>query len=362
MISVFSRRFNHIDKKHVNICLKSNWISSNGPYSKKLSKKIKSLFDANVSFVSSGTAAIECALNAVNVKKGDEVIIPSFTIVSCLNTVLRLGAKPVIIDVNKKTWLPNEEDIVKKINKKTKAILVVHSFGNCVNVFKLKKLINNKRIKIIEDCAEAFGAKIGNVLAGTMGDISTFSFYANKTITAGEGGMVITKNKGFFLKVEKYKNLFFGKKERFNHEEIGFNYRMTDLQAALAFSQFLQYKKNIDIMKKNIRIYKKFLNTENIEFQKINTKCKNVWWMFAFVLKKHKASDLINYLKKNNIDSRNLFKPLDTMKFYKKKTGIRSKNSEYLYKQGLYIPSGYDLSISQIKKVCKICNNFFKKN
>ncbi len=272
-----------------------------------------------------------------------------------------MGAKPVVVDVNKETWLTNEEDIVKKINKKTKAILVVHSFGNCVDVIKLKRLIKNKKIKIIEDCAEAFGAEIRNKLAGTMGDISTFSFYANKTITAGEGGMVITKKKDFFLRVEKYKNLFFGQKERFNHEEIGFNYRMTDLQAALAYSQFLQYKKNMSIMKRNISIYKKFLNTEKIIFQKINKNCNNVWWMVAFVLKNHKAIDLINFLKKNKIDSRNLFKPLDSMKFFRNKRKIKSKNSEYLYKHGLYIPSGYDLDVSQIKKVSKICNIFFNK-
>ena len=146
-------------------------------------------------------------------------------------------------------------------------------------------MLKNKSIKIIEDCAEAFGAKIENKFAGTLGDISTYSFYANKTITSGEGGMVITNNKNFYYRIEKYKNLFFGNAERFDHDEIGFNYRMTDLQASLAYSQFLQLNKNMSIIKKNFRLYKKFLNTKFITFQKINKNCKNVWWMFAFILK-----------------------------------------------------------------------------
>ena len=129
MIPVFSRKFNKVDKKHINICLKNNWVSSNGPYTQALSKKIKKKFNSRfVSFVSSGTAALECAFSAINLKKGDEVIIPSFTIVSCLNTVLRFGAKPVIIDVDKETWLPREENIIKQVTHKTKAILVVHIF------------------------------------------------------------------------------------------------------------------------------------------------------------------------------------------------------------------------------------------
>ena len=304
---------------------------------------------------------MECAFSAINLKKGDEVIIPSFTIVSCLNTVLRFGAKPVIIDVDKETWLPREENIIKQVTHKTKAILVVHIFGNCVNVKKIKSLLKNKSIKIIEDCAEAFGAKIENKFAGTLGDISTYSFYANKTITSGEGGMVITNNKNFYYRIEKYKNLFFGNAERFDHDEIGFNYRMTDLQASLAYSQFLQLNKNMSIMKKNVRLYKKFLNTKFITFQKVNNNCKNVWWMFAFILKKHFAKDLISYLKQHKIDSRNLFKPLNSMKFFKGKKKLKSNNSMYLYDHGLYIPSGYDLSLNQIKKISTICNNFFKK-
>ncbi len=361
-ISVFSRKFGTLDEKFALKALRNNWISSNGPFSKKLENFIKRKFKIkHVSLVSSGTSAIECALKAVNVKKGDEVIVPSFTIVSCLNSILKFGAKPIIVDVKKDSWLPSLEEIESKISKKTKAIIVVHIFGNVFNVSELKKRIS-KKIKIIEDCAEAPFAKLKKRYVGTLGDLGTFSFYANKTITSGEGGMVITKNKDFYKTIEKYKNLYFGNKnlERFEHDDIGYNFRMTDLQAAIAYSQAIKAKENLLKMKKNVTLYKKYLDKESIIFQKIDKNVKNVWWMIAFVLKKKKANDLIKFLTKRKIDSRKLFKPLNELK-YIKKINLKCPNSKYLYDHGLYIPSGFDLTHNQIKRVSKACNDFIRK-
>ncbi|WP_075506018.1 DegT/DnrJ/EryC1/StrS family aminotransferase [Candidatus Pelagibacter communis] len=361
-ISVFSRKFGPLDKKFALKALRNNWISSNGPFSKKLENFIKREFKTDyVSLVSSGTSALECALKAINLKKGDEVIVPAFTIVSCLNTILKFGAKPIIVDVKKETWLPSLDEILSKISKKTKAIIVVHIFGNVLNIPDLKKKISNK-IKIIEDCAEAPFAKFKKKYVGTLGDLGTFSFYANKTITSGEGGMVITRNKNFHKIIEKYKNLYFGDKnlKRFDHEDIGFNFRMTDLQAAVAYSQAINAKKNILKMKKNVILYKKYLDKKSIEFQKIDNHVQNVWWMIAFVMKNKKSDDLIRFLNKKNIDSRKLFKPLNDLKYIKGKKQ-KCPNSKYLYDHGLYIPSGFDLTNNQIKRVSKACNEFFKK-
>jgi perosamine synthetase len=361
-ISVFSRQFGSLDKKFALKALKNNWISSNGPFSKKLENFIKRKFNVKyVSLVSNGTSAIECALKAINVKKGDEVIVPSFTIVSCLNAILKFGAKPIIVDVKKDTWLPSIEEIESRITKKTKAIIIVHIFGNVFNVTGLKKIIS-KKIKIIEDCAEAPFAKLKKRYVGTLGDLGTFSFYANKTITSGEGGMVITKNKYFYETIEKYKNLYFGNKnlKRFEHDDIGFNFRMTDLQAAIAYSQAINANKNLLKMKKNVILYKKYLDKKSIIFQKIDKGVKNVWWMIAFVLKKKKANDLIEYLNKRKIDSRKFFKPLNELK-YIKGTNLKCPNSKYLYDHGLYIPSGFDLTHNQIKRVSKACNDFIRK-
>ncbi len=360
MIPVFSRKFDNKDIYHVKKTLELNWVSSNGNYSKKLIEGIKKKFNTRyVSLVSSGTSALECALKACNIKKGDEIILPAFTIISCLNVILKFGAKPVILDVDINTWLIKEEEIIKNITKKTKAIMIVHIFGNCFNVSKLKKKLPS-RISIIEDCAESIGAKVGKKYVGTFGDVATFSFYSNKTITAGEGGMLWTNSKKKFEIIENYKNLFFGKRERFDHNDIGFNYRMTDLQSALAFSQFKKFEINLKKINKVAKTYKKYLNLDNIKFQQ-NNKCKSVWWMIAFLIKsKAKSKKLMNYLKKHKIDTRNLFKPINEMKFYKK--GEKKINSRYLYDYGLYIPSGYDLTEKKIKYISKKINYFFDRN
>ena len=361
MIPVFSRKFDKKDISAVVKSLKNNWVSANGPYSKKLKDGIKKKFNTKyVSLVSSGTAALECSLKAINVKKGDEIILPAFTIVSCLNVILRFGAIPIIVDVDKDTWLISESEIIKNISKKTKAIMVVHIFGNCFDVESLKKKIN-KKVYIIEDCAEAIGAKKQNKYVGTIGDIGTYSFYSNKTITSGEGGMVWTNNKKLFNRIEGYINLFFGKKERFDHIDIGFNYRMSDLQSALAYSQFKKFNSNIKKINKIASNYQKYLDNKLVIYQK-NNNCSSVWWMIAIVLpNKIIANKLMNYLKSKEIDTRNLFKPLNRMKFLKIKKKD-NKNSDYLYKHGLYLPSGFDLKLKEIKLISKYVNDFILLN
>ena len=361
MIPVFSRKFDNIDISYVKKTLKNNWVSSNGPFSKKLKEEIKKKFKTKyVSLTSSGTTALECALKGAGVKSGDEVIIPAFTIVSCLNVVLRFGAKPIIVDVDKDTWLISEKEILSHITKKTKAIMVVHIFGNCFDVMSLKKKIK-KKINIIEDCAEAIGAKIKGKYVGTIGDIGTYSFYSNKTITSGEGGMVWTNDKKTYEVVESYSNLFFGKKERFDHIDIGFNYRLSDLQCALAFSQIKKFDSNVNKLNQIAEQYKKYLNNNLIKFQKSN-KCKNVWWMIAIVLPDYiLANKLMSFLRSKGIDTRNLFKPLNQMKFLNSNKK-KCMNSNYLYKHGLYLPSGYDLKLNQIIRISKLVNKFISSH
>ena len=361
MIPVFSRKFDKNDIKYVKKTLQNNWVSSNGPFSKRLKeegrKKCKTKY---VSLTSSGTTALECALKAAGIKSGDEVIIPAFTIVSCLNVVLKFGAKPIIVDVNKDTWLISEKEILSHITKKTKAVMVVHIFGNCFDVLSLKKKIN-KKIAIIEDCAEAIGAKIRGKYVGTIGDIGTYSFYSNKTITSGEGGMVWTNNKNLHNTVENYSNLFFGKKERFDHSDIGYNYRLGDMQCALAYSQMKKFDVNVNRLNLIAKQYKKYLNNNLIKFQK-NNRCNSVWWMIAIILPDNiLANKLMTFLKSKDVDTRNLFKPLNQMKFLKidKK---KCKNSNYLYNHGLYLPSGYDLKLNQIIKISDLVNKFLLRN
>ena len=202
IIPVYSRKFDSLEIKYLKNVIKSSWVSSGGYYSSKLASSFSNFIKQDyVSLVSSGTAALETAFAGINLKKNDEVIIPNFTIVSCLNTVLKFGAKPVFVDVDRNTWLMNMQDVKKLITSKTKAILAVNIFGNPVNISDLKKIINNRKIYIIEDCAESLGSKINNKICGSQSDISIFSFYTNKLITSGEGGAVCTSNKKFYKRI-----------------------------------------------------------------------------------------------------------------------------------------------------------------
>ena len=222
----------------VNKTLKSGWISSDGPDVKKFENKFSKYVDRKFSVaVSSGTAALEIAIKALGIKKNDEVLIPNFTIISNAIAVLKQNAKPILIDCNLDNWNINIDDIEKKITKKTKAIIVTHIYSFPNEMEKIIKICNKKNILIIEDAAEVLGLKYKGKKCGSFGDISTFSFYANKQITTGEGGMISLNNLNLYNKCKSLRNLSFGKKNRFNHDDIGWNYRMTNIQASLGFSQ-----------------------------------------------------------------------------------------------------------------------------
>ena len=226
------------DIKSVNNVLKKGWISSDGPevksFEKKFSKKIKQKYSVAVS---NGTAALEIAIRSLNLKKNDEVIIPNFTIISNALAVIKQNAKPVLVDCDMKTWNIKLEDLEKNITKKTKAIIVTHIYSYSNDMDKIMKICKKNKIFLIEDAAEVIGLKYKNKYCGSFGDISTFSFYANKQLTTGEGGMISTSNLKLYKKCKTLRNLCFGSKQRFNHEDIGWNYRITNIQAALGISQ-----------------------------------------------------------------------------------------------------------------------------
>ena len=221
------------DKKLAYEELKKGNISSFGKYNSLFENKFSKYIGKKYGLtVSNGTTALETALFGIGVKPHDEIIIPNFTIISCLNSVLKFNATPVFIDVDENTWNMDSKILEKVINKKTKAIILCHLFGHPADMDKIMKLKKKYNFKIIEDCAESHGARYKNKKIGSFGDISTFSFYSNKIITTGEGGMVLTSNLNYFKRMQGYKNLFFGKKNRFKHENIGYNFRLTNIQAA----------------------------------------------------------------------------------------------------------------------------------
>jgi len=360
------------DKINVKKCLNTGWISSEGSFVKLFERDFSKYINRKYAVaVSSGTAALDIALKSLNFKKNDEVIIPAFSIISTALCVIKLGLKPVLVDCDLYSWNIKIDSLIKKITKKTKAIIITHLYGFPVDMNKILKLSKKKKIKIIEDSAELIGQKYYNKKCGSFGDISTFSFYANKHITTGEGGMILTDNYKLYNKSKSLRNLCFGNdKDRFNHDDIGWNYRLTNLQAAIGCGQL----KNITwIIKRKREIGKLYhsllINNDKIYIQDLdNNFSKNIFWVFGVVIKKEtkiKRDVVIKKLKKLNIQTRNFFHPMHEQKIFKKMNifpkNRKYPNAEFISKNGFYLPSGLGIKDSEIRFVAKSLNKIFNK-
>ena len=360
-IPVNTPLINNDDALSVSKSIKSGWISSEGPSVKEFEKKISKFLNRKFGCaVSSGTAALEIAIKSLNLKKNDEVIMPAFTIISNAMAIVKSSAKPVLVDVDINTWNIKIEDIEKKITKKTKCLMIPHIYGLANDMDKILKITKKYKLYLIEDAAEVFGLKYKNKPCGSFGDISILSFYANKHITTGEGGMLLTNNNKLNEKFKDYRNLCFGtKKNRFNHYDISWNYRYTNIQAALGLNQLKRINK---IIKKKYQIgnyyYKYFKDLKNIILQPNKLSySKNIYWVFGIVLKrnnKKKINEVIKKLAKKNIGTRPFFWPMHKQDAFKNKNYFKKvslPNSEFIAKNGFYLPSGLGITKKELKFV-----------
>jgi len=355
------------DIKSVDNALKLGWISSEGPEVAKFEKQFSKFIGHKFGIaVSSGTAALDIAIKVLNLKKGDEIIIPNFTIISNIIPAINLGLKIKLIDCDIKNWNMNINKTIEAITNRTKAIVVTHIYNYPARIDILKKICKGKKIFLIEDSAESLGQKIYKKKCGSFGDLSTFSFYSNKQITTGEGGMITTNNKNFYLKAKDYRNLCFGKKDRFNHSDIAWNYRITNIQASLGVSQL---KRINSIIKKRHFVGKTYYNflkgNKNIYIPEPEKKfSKNIYWVVAVLITNKKlnldAKKAMKKLARYNIGTRPFFWPMNKQyslkkyKFYKSK---KFKNSNYISKYGFYLPSSLNLKFKEIKYICNCLNN-----
>ena len=361
----------HISKKDINFVNKTlikGWISSNGPEVIKFEKNFSKYVDRKYSVaVSSGTAALEIAVKALGIKKNDEVLIPNFTIISNALAVLRQYAKPVPIDCNLDDWNIIISDIEKKITNKTKAIIVTHIYSFPNDMDKILKICKKKKIFIIEDAAEVLGLNYKNKRCGSFGDISTFSFYANKQVTTGEGGMISVNSLQLYKKCCSLRNLCFGRSNRFDHDDLGWNYRMTNIQAALGLSQL----KNIKyIVNKKMNIgrcyFQKLKNNKNLQIlPPSNLFAKNIYWVVGIVIKKKKiiASKLAKKLEKYGIQTRPFFWPMHKQTIFKKMNMFRNNkfpNSSYISRYGIYLPSYIKLKKKDIDYISSVISKILK--
>ena len=352
------------EKKFVNECLKTNWISSEGKFVKLFEEKFSKFNNRKYGVaVSNGTAALEVAVKSLNLKKNSEVIIPAFSIISTALCVIKAGLKPVLVDCEIDTWNVGVKDVLSKINKNTSAIIITHIYGLPVDLNKILVAAKRSKIKIIEDAAEVIGQTYLGKKCGSFGDVSTFSFYANKHITTGEGGMLLTNKKDIYKKCISLRNLSFSKSyyNRFDHDDIGWNYRITNLQAALGCGQL----KNINWIvrrKREIgnRYYNNFRNLKNIILQKnITSYSKNIYWVFGIVLDERftqKRNNIMNALLKKGIITRPFFVPMHKQTIFKKMNlfkNIKMPISERISSKGFYLPSGLGIKNEEIDYVSK---------
>jgi perosamine synthetase len=308
--------------------------------------------------VCNGTAALETALFAAGVSEGDEVIMPSFTIISCALAAIRLGAIPVLVDVEPETWNMDVEQIESRITSKTKAIMAVHIYGHPVDMDPLLVIAQKRDLIVIEDAAEAHGAEYKGKICGSLGHISAFSFYANKIITTGEGGMVLTSDKQMAERAGSYRNLCFQPGKRFFHTELGYNFRMTNLQAALGVAQMEQINDFISIKRRLGAYYHEQLATiDGIKTQVEKSWAKIVYWMYCIELDQSlevNADEMMMQLRQKGIGTRPFFlglhkqPALHELGLFK---GEQYPVTERISNLGLYLPSGLTLTESQIDEV-----------
>ncbi len=359
-IPVFSIEISDLEKKYINECLDTSWIGQGG-YVDKFEEEFSNYVNCKHGITTtSGTTALHLALVASGVKKDDEVLVSSSTNMACAFSIAYCNAKPVPIDVRKDNWVIDPTLIEKKINKNTKAIMVVHLFGHTVDMDLVIKIAKKYNLKVIEDCAEAHGVEYKGKKVGSIGDFGCFSFFSNKTITCGEGGMVTTNNDEMASAARSFKNLCYGKKNKFLHEDIGFNYRLPNISAAMGYAQLEQIE---DIITQKERIYKRYLNNlkniNGINIPKIEKhNSKFIMWVFNIYLDQNfkiSRNELTQKLRDNGIDTRDAFVPINMQKPIQEQFNVSEDscpNANYIMENGFYLPSGNNILDSDIDFVC----------
>lgn len=347
--------------EYVTDCLKTNWISSAGKYIAEFEKGFAGYCGAKYGIATtSGTTALHLALAALGIGGGDEVIIPAFTMGACAFAVIYTGARPVLVDSEPETWNMDVTQIEPKITTRTKAIMPVHIYGHPCDMDPIMDIARKHRLYVVEDAAEAHGATYKGRMAGSMGDVGCFSFYANKIITTGEGGMIVTNDEMVADFAKRLKDQAFSRERRFLHTDIGFNYRMTNVQAAIGLAQLEHIDRFVEMRRKNASLYNKQLKVvPGITLPKEKKWAKNVYWMYSIVIEDEfgmSRDELMAFLRREGIETRTFFISMHMQPAFKKMglfEGERYPVSEVLAERGLYLPSGSGLTEEQINTVCE---------
>lgn len=345
------------EKKYVLDCIEGNWISSKGEYVKKLEDEFSKYCNVKHGIATtSGTTALHLALEALGITRRNEVIMPSFTMAATAFAVLYSGAKPVFVDSEAQSWNMDVEKIEEKITKNTKAIMAVHTYGHPAEMDAINDIAQDNDLFVVEDAAEAHGAEYKGRKTGSLSDIACFSFYANKIITTGEGGMIVTNNEELAEKARMLGDMAFIKERRFLHPRVGFNYRLTNLQAAVGCAQLERIDELVEIRRKNAKLYNSLLkDVSGLTLPPELNNVKNVYWMYSILVDTQfgmSRDELMATLERSGVETRNFFIPMHQQPIF---PGVRERYSvaEALSGKGINLPSGATLREDDIRYIAK---------
>ena len=370
MIPVNSPLLAGNEAAYLNECLQSGWISSAGKYLERFEVELADYLGVKHAVaVSSGSAALEVALGCLGLNQGDEIIMPTFTIICCATAIIYNGGTPVLVDAEADTWCMNTAEVAKRITPRTRGIMAVHIYGHPVDMDPLYELAGQHDLTIIEDAAEGLGARYKGRPCGSLGDLSCLSFYANKVITTGEGGAVLTNNDALADKARSLRNLCFEPDRRFYHRSLGHNFRMTNMQAALGVAQLERIEAHID---KKLHIAEQYNEqladlTEWLSLPVERPWAKNIYWMYGLVLKESlavTAEEFSRELEKLGVQSRSFFLGMHEQPAMHQRglfVGECYPVAERLARRGLYLPSGLAITDEQIAQVCKAVKNVLQE-
>jgi perosamine synthetase len=353
------------EAKYLTECIESGWISSEGPFVHRLEQGMATLGGQRHGIaVANGSAALEIAVAALGIGPGEEVILPTFTIISCAAAVIRAGGTPVVVDCEPTTWNMDPNQIESKITPRTKAIMVVHIYGLPVDMDPVMDIARRHSLKIIEDGAEQIGQVYHTNphaprMVGSFGDIATFSFYPNKHITTGEGGMVLTSDDLLAERCRDLRNLCFGKKRRFVHQQLGWNFRMSNLQAAIGVAQMERLPQTL-AKKRQIGAWYNVMLADVDDLERLPARtayAENIYWVYGVVLKDSvpsDAEDAMRGMQERGVGTRPFFWPMHEQPVLRKMgffDGVSCPVAERIARRGFYIPSGVALTRDQAEEV-----------
>jgi perosamine synthetase len=348
----------------VDEALRSGWISQ-GRFVSEFERRWAEYCGASHGVaVANGTAALELAIEALSLPEGSEVILPSFTIISCAIAVVRAGCRPVLVDCEPDTWCMSVAEAASKVTAKTRAIMPVHMYGHMADMGPLLELARRKGLAVIEDAAEAHGAEQNGRRAGGIGTVGCFSFYSNKIVTTGEGGMIVTSDAALAARARSLRNLCFEESRRFLHEELGHNFRLTNMQAAIGLAQIERIEESVARKRRIAALYiERLKDVPGLELPAERVGTKNVYWMFGIVLGDSlplDAAALAERLHDAGIETRPFFTGMHQQPALRARGLFEGEHypvTERISRRGLYLPSGLGLSDEQIDRVSTAVRN-----